>query len=114
MLNADSVINIVPNELPLEFDVTRDDMDVPNEELFQSVKNEFLSIYTMNSIADCLIKAKKNGAHGFSVLPSSTNTHCIPKSNLRKMEEEIKGKFSNFVCTKDIQYIAGLFSTQIT
>ena len=33
---AHSAINIVPNELPLEFVDIRNAMDVPNEALFQS------------------------------------------------------------------------------
>ena len=79
-------------------------MDVPNEELFQSVSNEFLSIYTTNSVADCLINANENRANKFNIFLSSANTHGIPKSNPRKLQEEIKGKISNFACIKDIPY----------
>ena len=67
---AHSVINIVSNELMLEFEDTRDAMDVPNEDLFQSVSNEFLSVHKTNSVADCLIKANKNGAHIFNIFLS--------------------------------------------
>ena len=74
---AYSVINIVQNDSPLDFDVTRDAMDVPNEELFRSVSNEFLSIRTINSVANCLIKANENGAHNFNIFLSSLNTHSI-------------------------------------
>ena len=66
-----SVINVVPNELLLEFEDTRDAMDVPNEVLFQNVSNEFLSIHTTNSAADCFINAKENEANNFIIFLSS-------------------------------------------
>ena len=49
---AHSVINNVQNELPLEFEDTKDAMDVPNKKLFQSVSNNFLSVHTTNSVAN--------------------------------------------------------------
>ena len=101
---AHSVINIVLNELPLEFEDTRDAMDVPNEALFHSISNEFLLIHTKNSVADCLIKANENGTHNFNIFLSSEKTQVIPKGNPCKMHEEIKDKISNFACIKGISY----------
>ena len=74
---AHSVINIVSNELLLEFEDTRDAMDVPDEALFQNVSNEFLSIHTTKSVPDCFIKANENGAHNSNIFLSSEKTHGI-------------------------------------
>ena len=98
------MINIVPNDSPLDFKATRDAMDVPNEELFQSVSKAFLAIHTTISVAYCLIQAYKNEANNFNIFLSNVNTHGISKSNPHKMQEEIKDKISNFACIKDIQY----------
>ena len=75
---AHSVVNIVSNELPLEFEDIKDAMVVPDEALFQSLSNEFISIHTTNSVPDCLIKANENGTHNFNNFLSSEKTHGIP------------------------------------
>ena len=110
---AHSVINIVQNELPLEFEDIRNAMDVPNEVLFQSISNKFLSIHTMNSVTDCLIKVNENGTHNFNIFLSSEKSHAISKGNPSKIHEEIKDKISNFLLSKtlDIPAMAAFFFT---
>ena len=53
------MINSLSNELTLDIEDTREATDVPNRTLFQSINNEFLSMRTTNSVADCLKKASE-------------------------------------------------------
>ena len=79
---AHSIINIVSNVVHQRH---KRSYGLPNKMLFQSVNYKFLSIYTKNSVADCLAKANGNGAHNFNIFLSSENLNFIPKGILRKM-----------------------------